>query len=238
MPVSFGHSGVGLGSYYGNRLVSPYTGVVIIDANMGKVIGGLRDFTVNTTRRTEPIRFIDLFHGGRIFEQAPQPEEVSIRASSALFYFDAPSIPSASNSSSNVSQVLTNATPNFGIGLYNYTYNDEGYRSYYGTTVVDRLSNQDVVAPGMFLNMQFVPFNIVAFVFNPSRGKGIGYKFSDCYIVSYSATFRIETAFVAEDVEIRPTSWEHVSGDSILSLLGITSVSEFEKYLYIKKLQQ
>ena len=235
MPISFGRAGVGLGSYYGNRVLSPYTGVVLLDGE-GNVIGGMTSFDIRSDRRNEPIRIIDLFNAGRIFERALQPEEIRITGNAILLYYDAPPTPN-SNTSIVDEDPLSGITieNNFGIGSFNFKYNEGDKRAYYGSTAIDRLSSNDVVAPFMFLNAQFAPFDLIVFNVNPSRGKGVGVKFIDCYIGSYGASYRIETAYVAESVEISPTSWELVRGDNVLELLNI-SAQDFEKYLLLKRL--
>jgi hypothetical protein len=233
MPVSFGRPGVGLGAYYGNRLVSPYTGVVLVNSS-GNVIGGMTSFDIRSDRRTEPIRIIDLFNAGRIFERVLQPEEIRITGNAVLMYFNAPPSPNA-NTNIIRENVITDYFENYGIGGYNYAYTDNVNRSYYGATAIDRLSENDIVAPFMLLNTQFAPFNVIVFVINPARGDGVGIKFIDCYISSYSAGFRIETAYVVENIDIAPTTWELQKGDDILSLLNVDK-DEFQKYLYLKRL--
>lgn len=216
MPVNFGHNSVGLGAAWTgrNRVVNINTSVWLLD-EIGNVIGAAQHIDYRSRRNTQLVRFIDGFQGGKIQDQIPQPEEITLTARSVLLYM--------LNNSSDLVNVARHEEYSAGGAKeaeYHFYPNSEK-RAYLGATSLDRFDSNSQISPGYFLNLQFTPFDLWIVVFNPVIEAGSALIFTDCFVRSYGFTIDMGQGIIVENMEIVPTGWRHeFDREVIKNLLG------------------
>jgi hypothetical protein len=175
----------------GDGVAVPSNNQVVVSTSVqikigdGNDVGFAQSITRNDTRRVDRIRHLSAVDAGRIMEQAPGPEDYTLRITGFAVYSDADILatnPGEKATGSFLNQLLGAAGPQQ-VGNLSHTI----FRS---------------------MQSQIVPFDVVEERRRPgnddpnSFGRTI---YADCWMTSYSSPIQIGQITIAEDVSCQPT---------------------------------
>ncbi len=138
------------------------TSISVLNSD-GEEIGFIQELSPSSTRRVERIRDLSATRAGRVIEQIPSPEDISLTGRGLCLY------------EKSALKLITGYSP-------------EGHDVWFAIT------------------HQYIPFDIKVTTIHPATKKGWYIVFENCWLASYSTTYRVGELFIAETFTIQPSS--------------------------------